>query len=297
MKIAAITAISAGLLTSACMGSSHTFASDADVVIEDAVARVIVIVEDRQDIGVEVAQGSSGLPALMVKRENGRVRIDGQLGRPMGRSKINDCRTADVITDQPGQGASVEVRDLGRVDLANAPLITLRVPRSVSVGVDGAVFGAIGGGATKVDLGNRGCGDWFLADANGPVDLGLSGSGDAVVGSSRALDVSISGSGDVKAGATSTLDLAISGSGAFDIASVNGNVDTAISGTGDVLVRGGNAPRLDVSIAGSGDVDFQGVVGDADVSIAGAGDVRIAQVTGTIDRAVAGAGNIMVGSQ
>ena len=46
-----------------------------EVEIEHAVARVVVIVEDRTDIGVEIEQGSSELPALRVERDGAAERL------------------------------------------------------------------------------------------------------------------------------------------------------------------------------------------------------------------------------
>ncbi|MBX4158688.1 hypothetical protein K4A07_16320, partial [Lactiplantibacillus plantarum] len=62
MKTALIAAAAAAALT----GLAAAPASAAEVQIRNAVARVVVIVEDRQDIGVEVTQGGSRLPAIQV---------------------------------------------------------------------------------------------------------------------------------------------------------------------------------------------------------------------------------------
>ena len=56
-------------------------ASAAEVEIRNAVARVVVIVEDRRDVAVEVTQGRAGLPTLQVRRQGRDVRIDGGLRR------------------------------------------------------------------------------------------------------------------------------------------------------------------------------------------------------------------------
>src|SRR5690606_19260848 len=97
-----------------------------EVEIEHAVARVVVIVEDRADIGVEIEQGASQLPALRVERDGANVRINGGLARRVAGIRMGDaireCRSGPDST-RPGLGASVEVRDIGRVNLEDAPLI------------------------------------------------------------------------------------------------------------------------------------------------------------------------------
>lgn len=268
-----------------------------EVEIKNAVARVAVVVEDRADIVVEIEPGSSGLPALRVTRDGDDVRIDGGLRRRglLGGGMIRNCRSGPG-TGQPGDGASVEVRTVGRINLSDAPLIVIRTPRTVDVDASGAVFGSVGRGASSVELDNRGCGTWHVANTEGPVSLRIAGSGDMRAGTSTAMDARITGSGSISAGATRTLDVSISGSGDVIVARVDGATDINIAGSGDVIVRDGASPDLSISIAGAGDVKFGGVAGDVSVSIAGAGDVSVARATGSVSRSIAGAGNVRIGS-
>ena len=269
-----------------------------EVEIEHAVARVVAIVEDRADIGGEIEQGSSRLPALRVERRGDRVHIDGGLGRRMAGIRIGDhirdCRSGPDRT-RPGQGASVEVRSLGRINVDDAPLIVIRSPRAVNVDAGGAVFGSIGRGASAIEMGNGGCGDWVIANTDGSVEVSSAGSGALTLGTSRSLDASLAGSGDLTAGATGRLDLSIAGSGDASIVQVDGDADISIAGSGEAVIRRGRIPNLDISIAGSGDIDFGGSAGDVDVSIAGSGDIRIAEATGRVSRSIVGAGDIRIG--
>lgn len=270
-----------------------------EVEIRHAVARVAVIVEDRADVAVEVEQGSSGLPAIQVSRVGNEVRIDGGLRRRGFFNRgdgIRECRSGPDNAPRPGDGASVEVRDHGRINISDAPLIVIRTPRQVDVSASGAVFGSVGRGASSVELGNAGCGDWNVANTEGPVSLSIAGSGDIRAGNSTSLDVSIAGSGSATAGATRELDASIAGSGNVTVARIDGPVDVSIAGSGDVLVRDGTSPDVDISILGSGDVSFGGVAGNVDVSLAGSGDVTIAQATGSVSRSIAGSGDIRIGS-
>lgn len=262
-----------------------------EVEIEDAVARVVVIVEDRTDVGVEIIQGSAGLPALTVNRRGNKIFIDGDLG---GRD-INNCTGETAGATQPGDGAFVEVRNHGRIDMNQSPMIVLRTPRAVNVEAEGAVFGSVGRGASSIDLANAGCGAWTVANTDGALSLSVAGSGDIRAGTSARLDASIAGSGDVRTGATRALDASVAGSGNLNVASVEGAADVSIAGSGDVTIRAGRVSRLDVSIAGSGNVNFQGEAGDLDVSMVGSGDVRVASVTGAVERSIIGSGDITIG--
>ncbi|MFN3932987.1 MAG: GIN domain-containing protein [Brevundimonas sp.] len=269
-----------------------------EVGIEHAVARVVVMVEDRADVGVEIQQGASRLPALRVERRGADVRISGGLGRRVAGFRagdgIGDCRSGPDQT-RPGQGASVEVRGLGRVNVDDAPLIVIRAPRDVRIDAGGAVYGSIGRGAASVELGNGGCGDWVVANSDGPVEVSSGGSGTMMVGTSRSLEVNLAGSGDVTAGATGRLEISLAGSGGAMVAEANGDVDISIAGSGETTIRRGRVPNMEIAIAGSGDIDFGGTAGDVSISIAGSGDVRVAEATGAVSRSVIGSGDIRIG--
>ncbi len=289
MKSLAIVSAAALALSA---GAAVAKPGHGEVEIRNAVARVVVIVEDRADIGVELQNGSANLPALRVTTDrNGKTIIEGGLNR-----RIRDCN-AGQPSDQPGQNASVEVRDIGRVNLTAAPLIVIRAPRSVDISGGGATFGAIGRGATSVELGVGGCGGWTVANVDGPMSLGIGGSGDIRAGTSRSLEISIGGSGDITAGATGDTEVSIGGSGDINIARVDGRFEASIAGSGDVLVRAGAATDFEASIAGGGDIDFRGSARNAEVSLVGGGDVRIQSVSGTVQRSIMGGGSLNIGNR
>src|SRR5690606_16944432 len=162
MKTTCLIAAAGGILAFAGAASA------AEVEIEHAVARVIVIPENRTDIGVEISQGSSGLPALEVRRRGDHVEIRGGLRR-----RIRSCSGQSDGATQPGEGATVRVRGHGDIDMAQAPLIVVRTPMDVEVDAGGAVFGAIGRGAASVELGGGGWRTGSTGDVEG--DLPLAG--------------------------------------------------------------------------------------------------------------------------
>lgn len=297
MKPAAIAAVIGSAFAASAVLAAPALA--ADVTIRNAVARVIVIPEDRTDIGVEITQGAAGLPDLRVERRGSDVSIEGGLGRGRGMSfnggLIGSCRNSRAEARQPGEGSSVEVRGKGRIRMEDAPLIVLRTPRDVEVSGGGALFGSIGRGARSVELGNGGCGSWTVANVDGDMDLSVGGSGSIRAGTSRKLEAAVGGSGSIFAGATGVLDASVGGSGSIDVARVDGETDIAIGGSGDVRVRGGRAPSLKVSIGGSGDVVFNGTAGDVSTAIAGSGDVQVAEATGRVSRSIVGSGNLRIG--
>lgn len=292
--IASTAAIAAALLATPVLA-----ANGPEVEIRHAVARVVVIVEDRSDVAVEVDQGRSSLPALQVTRRGDEIRVEGGLDRRAGRARrgdgIQSCRSGPANARQPGDGASVEVRDLGRINVSDAPLIIIRSPRDVNVSAGGAVYGAVGRGASSVSVGNAGCGDWVVANVNGRLDIDQAGSGDVRAGTSRTLDIDSAGSGSVWAGATGELDIDVAGSGDIMVTAVNGPVSIASAGSGDVVIRGGAASRFSVNGAGSGDVRFSGRAGELQVALAGSGDVHVREVTGRVSRAIVGSGEVIVG--
>ena len=187
--VIASTAVIAAALTD---GATPALAKPGpEVEISNAVARVVVIVEDRSDVGVEIDQGTSGLPALRVERRGNEIRIDGGLSRASraaSRTGIPNCHSGPSNAARPGDGATVEVRDWDASTWRRPPD---RHPGAAGRErrASGAVFGSIGRGARSVELGNGGCGDWDVANTDGTLDLSLGGSGDVRTGTSAVAGV------------------------------------------------------------------------------------------------------------
>lgn len=293
----AATAASIAILSVAAL-AAPAFASDGDgpqVRVRHAAARMVVIPENRADIAVEIDGGTGGLTRPTVTTVGSEVRIDGQLGR----NAVRQCQGGahGMPARQPGEGASVEVRGKGRVNLSAAPLIVVRTPLNVRVTVEegSAVFGAIGRGASAISLGNVGCGDWTVANTTGALELSLAGSGDVWAGSAAGTEVSLAGSGDVGVGAVQALSVSIAGSGNVTAARVAGPLEANIAGSGDVTVRGDVTGSVEANIAGSGDVSVGGVAGSVAASIMGSGDVAARAVTGSVSQSTMGSGRVHIG--
>jgi hypothetical protein len=288
----AATAVSIAVLGFAAAAPASA-ADGPEVRVRHSVARMVVVVEDRSDVAVEIEGGASGLPRPTVTRVGNEVRIDGGLGR----NAVRNCQGGGQATRQPGENASVEVRGKGRVNLSAAPLIVVRTPRNVNVAVeeDSAVFGAIGRGAESISLGNVGCGDWSIANTTGELEISLVGSGDVWAGSSSTLQVSLAGSGDVVAGATRNLSASIAGSGDVTAVRVDGPLEANIAGSGNVNVRGPVAGGVEANIAGSGDVTIGGSAGPVSASIMGSGDVHIRGAAASVSQSSMGSGRVRIG--
>lgn len=258
-------------------------ASAATVEIKDAVVRVTVIPEARNDIKVEIVRANTRAP-LGIRSLGDRTVIDGDLDR-----RIRSCRSA-------GAKSWAEVRGIGRIDWADMPQVVIHTPRDVKIDTGGAVFGAIGRSAS-LSLGNSGCGDWTIANVDGEARISQAGSGDTRMGSAGALRLRVAGSGDVAAtDIRGPLDISIAGAGSTNIRSVAGPLDVSMAGSGDVTIEGGRASVMKVSIAGAGDVDFRGVADTLRARIAGSGNVHAGAVKGEVSKSVMGSGEVRVGS-
>lgn len=274
-----------GLMALTALAAAFGGAASAapSVEIKDAVARVVVIPEDRADVQVEFLTTNRALP-LMVTKVRGRTVIDGNLRY----SKIRDCSTQ-------GGRTSVYVAGVGKVDWANMPQVVIHTPRAANVAAGGAVFGSVGR-SDSLSFTNAGCGDWTVGNVKGQFSARQAGSGDLRAGSTGAADVRIAGSGDVNLTAVNgPLTADIAGSGDVHAASINGDLKANVAGSGDVTVDGGRVRDMKVSVAGSGDVTFGGVANTLEARIMGSGDVRAAKVTGSFRKSVMGSGQVRIG--
>ncbi|MGE5565515.1 MAG: GIN domain-containing protein [Parcubacteria group bacterium] len=270
-------------LTALAVAFGGAASAAPSVEIKDAVARVVVIPEDRADVRVEFLTTNRALP-LTVSKVGGRTVIDGNLRY----SKIRNCSTQ-------GGRTSVYVAGVGKVDWANMPQVVIHTPRAVNVAAGGAVFGSVGR-SESLSFANAGCGDWTVGNVKGALTARQAGSGDLRTGSAGSADVRIAGSGDVNLTAIDgPLTVDVAGSGDVHASSIDGNLKTNVAGSGDVTVDSGRARDMKVSVAGSGDVNFGGVADSLEARIMGSGDVSAAKVTGSFRKSVMGSGTVRIG--
>ena len=274
--------IAAAVLGTALLAGTAVAAAPR-VEIEDAVARVTVIPEDRSDIKVEFASTNARLP-LTVEQHGDKIVIDGDLRH----DRIRNCTIINGVT-------RVAVRGIGPIEYKDMPHVVIRTPRAVDVSAGGAVFGEIGR-STSVDLSNAGCGDWTVANTSGALEVSQAGSGDTRAGTAGTARVSLAGSGNVTlVSVARDLRAEIAGSGDIHVGSIGGDLKARVAGSGNVTVDSGRAHLVEASIAGSGDVRFGGVSETLDANVMGSGDVSVARVTGAVNRQIMGSGDISVG--
>ena len=270
-----------GLVVTASLATGAVQA-EPSVEIRQAVARVTIVPEARSDVAVFVTRANPRLP-LRITREGDKVVVDGGLG-------WRNINCHNVF----GRPAAV-VWGKGNFGYDDMPQVVVRMPLRATAAAGGAVFGAVGPGA-GLDLANSGCGDWKVADQNGPLRVSMSGSGDVRAGTVAATDLHISGSSDVYVrAARAGLTAAVSGSGDVNAVTVNGPLHVRVGGSGDVKIHDGAVTDMNVSVAGSGDVHFGGVAQSLVANVAGSGDVSAGRVTGPVTKHVAGSGDVSVG--
>ncbi len=250
--------------------------------IRGAAARVVVIPEPRTDILVTLTRASKRLP-IRVRSFGKTTFITGDIGH-----RVHGCEVSGGVR-------SVGIWGRGRFAYDDLPQLVVRAPRDVKVTAGDAVFGEVGR-SDSLDLTNRGCGGWTIANVNGRARINQAGSGDTRGGGAGAADLSVVGSGDinfrdVRGGVTAVS----SGSGNITIASLRGPFNVRIAGSGDVTAKSGAASNMNAEIAGSGDVGFGGVARTLKVSIAGSGDVSVARVEGAVNKRVFGSGSVTIG--
>ena len=156
------------LTTASAMTLIAGAANAASVEVKDAVARVVVIPESRQDIKVEFLTTNPSLP-LQVRSMGDKTIVDGNLDR-----KIKNCHGGD------GK-ARVYVAGIGDIAYDDMPQIVVRMPRDAKVEAGGAVFGSVGKTAS-LELSNAGCGDWTVGNVAGKMSINVAGSGDTNTG-------------------------------------------------------------------------------------------------------------------
>ncbi len=266
----------------AMMAAGAAAAAGPSVEIRDAAVRVTIVPETRGDVSAVVVRANRRLP-LTLSRNGASLVIDGGL-----RGRGLHCRS---LFGRPG----VWVMGVGDVARGDFPQVVIHTPMTVSVSAGGAVFGDLGRGAA-VDLANAGCGDWTVANVEGPLAIHAAGSGDIRAGSAAAADIRVVGSADVYTRALrGGLRASASGSGDIHAQSVDGPLYVRVAGSGDVEVRGGAVTHMDAAVAGSGDVTLRGAAQSLDASVAGSGDITVGNVTGAVSRHVAGSGDVRIG--
>jgi hypothetical protein len=143
-------------------------ASAAELVLDQAVARVVVIPEARADIEVSLTPGRNDSPQVRVSRSGDRVTLSSG-------TKVRMCNF-DGDDDGDGQrgGWIMLGRNGPRIDMDDFASVTVRAPRDVRIsGGGGAVLGSIGRSQT-LSIAQSGCASWTAADVAGGLSAEMS---------------------------------------------------------------------------------------------------------------------------
>lgn len=266
-------------IIAAALAAAAGAAQAEELVLNGVVARVTITPENRSDMVVTVQPGR-GLAAPRMRREGERIIVEGG-------QEVRGCNTRQGVTD-------VRLRGGGRVSMAEAPTITVRAPRSLSISTrgNGAVSGRIGP-MQNLQLASGGCSNWTLGDVAGSLTLTQSGGSRADAGAAGSAQMSASGGGVINAGQVRTLDARASGGGVVRVAGVAGPMTANASGGGSVRIAGGRTGLLRATASGGGWVDYAGSAEGLEANASGGGRVEVGRVTGSVDRRRASGGGVV----
>ncbi len=264
----------------ATMASASLAAPTLD--LRGAAVRLVVIPEARDDIQVSLTRASRVLP-IRIHTFGKNTFVVGDVAH----------RAHSCVSFGPHRGVGVWGR--GTISYDELPQLVARTPMDVKITAGDAVFGDIGRSAS-LDLTNRGCGGWTVANVAGRARINQTGSGDTRAGGAGEADLTVAGSGDINLQAVRGGVTAVSaGSGNITVASLQGPFNVRVAGSGDVRAKSGAASDVNAQVAGSGNVAFGGVARAVHASIAGSGDVNIAKVDGPVIKHVFGSGEVTIG--
>jgi hypothetical protein len=256
-------------------------AGAAELVLDGLVARVTVMPEARSDFDVEVRPGTAHLPPVTVTREGGRAVVTGGV-------EVGAC--AEV-----GGRMRVGLRGGGEAELAEAPEVIVRAPRTFSVsGSDSGLIGEIGQ-TDELDIRQGGCGIWDVADVEGTLRAQFSGGARLTGDAAGAAQLGASGGGLVTIEAVADLVAEASGGGVIRVGTVRGDVEAIASGGGRIEIAGGEATTLRAEASGGGRVVHGGTVGALSATATGGGQIEVAEVESVISRSASGGGQVVVG--
>jgi hypothetical protein len=102
--------------------------------------------------------------------------------------------------------------------------------------------------------------------------------------------------GTVRIGAVTAAVFAAVGDGSIEAASVEGDLETSVTGAGRIAVRSGHVGAVTVDVIGAGVVEIDAPAASAVVNMVGDGRVRLVEVAGDPEVSRVGAGQFSVGS-
>jgi len=272
-------------------GAAHaemSFNGDGpEIELRDLVARVVVTPENRSDIDVRVRYGKAKVPTLMVSHRGNVTVLDGHL------SSIQHGLHFNINFNDNDEGVDhgrVFITGIGNVDIADLPMVFVRVPMNAAVKDSGYTFGTVAP-SNSLNFILNGSGDWNIAAVNGPLNIIDSGSGSIHIASAGDSVIDNMGSSDIQVGRVRRLKLSLSGSGDFKSEQSD---DTQLQNMGSADVQLGRVNLLKAQLAGSGDLTLDGVAGSLTLINSGASDVTINRLNGPAMLQMTGSGDVHI---
>lgn len=253
-----------------------------EVQLRDIAANVRIVPENRTDVAVNIVN-SGPLPPTQLRVSGRRLVVDGRL-----RGQIQSCRIGEG-------GLSVTTRRNGRVEGAQTPTITLRVPQAVVVTATGA-FKLEVAPTQSLHMRVDGCGSADVVRVEDDAEVAIAGSPHLRIYDAGQVSLSMAGEGEATLGVIREgLTASLVGDGNLGVRRADGDVSIAVQGDGDAVIREGRADTLSIAIFGDGDVTFGGAAATMDAAIFGDGDVHVARVEGQANRRIFGSGTVTIG--
>ncbi len=116
--------------------------------------------------------------------------------------------------------------------------------------------------------------------------------GNAVIGDTMGALRFTAAASEAHIGKVTRAKVSLGGTGRIDIASVAGELDLDLGGSGKIAA--GPAGSVKADIAGSGDAQFGPIAGGLSIDIAGSGNVTAARVNGPTHIDIAGSGSVRI---
>lgn len=258
--------------------------------LRDMVARVVITPEDRSDVDIRVRYGKVKVPTLMVSQRGNVTVLNGHLSNPSRGTGFNFRINVHNDDDVSVSGGKVHISGIGMVNVADLPLVFVRVPVNAVVKDSAYTFGRIGP-SKSLDFIMNGSGEWAVEPVEGQLSIINSGSGSINVSTAGDSIVDNMGSGDINLGTVRNLKAVLTGSGNFKVSQSNGTM-LQNQGSGDVTLSRTGAIKAQLNA--SGDLSLGNVMGSLTLVNSGSSDVNVGRVNGPVSLDLAGSGDVSI---
>ena len=243
----------------------HVFDAVSEVEIDSLGGSLIVKVGQGSQIIMDIDGGSEDhVRAMEITTEMGALRVSDQAhgGGDTNSIHISGSVVGSVVITG---GGSIVVNGR-RIDASGSsgpkeePLVvTLTVPLGTALSVDGV---------------------------EGPTTVG---------NTEGSLDATLSGVGNLTCGSVKKTKVKVSGSAHATFASVTGDFEAKVSGTGSVTVKGGAIDTIEATVSGTGNITVSATANQGALKVSGVGNIHVSHMRRAPRQKTSGIGSITVG--